>query len=104
MEINDDNFEQEILNYEGVALVDFYAEWCGPCKMQGPIVDELAEEMAGRPIKIVKINVDESPSTSSRFNIMSIPALIIFKKGEVKETLVGLHAKDVLKKKIEAWL
>ena len=104
MELNDANFEQEILNYEGAALVDFYAEWCGPCKMQGPIIEELAEEMSGQPVKIAKVNVDESPSTSSRFNIMSIPALIIFKRGEVRETLVGLHAKDVLKKKLEILL
>ena len=104
MELNDSNFEQEILNYEGAALVDFYAEWCGPCKMQGPIIEELAAEMAGQPVKIAKVNVDESPSTSSRFNIMSIRALIIFQKGKVIETLSGLHAKEILKKKLEELL
>ena len=101
MELNIRNFENEVLNFDGVALVDFFAVWCGPCKMQGPIVDELEKEFAGQPVKIGKIDVDESNDLAQKYQVMSVPTLILFKNGEPVETMVGLKSKEALKKKIE---
>jgi thioredoxin 1 len=101
MELNIRNFENEVLNFDGVALVDFFAVWCGPCKMQGPIVDELEKEFAGQPVKIGKIDVDESNDLAQKYQVMSVPTLILFKNGEPVETMVGLQSKEALKKKIE---
>ncbi|CAM3362491.1 thioredoxin [Vagococcus fessus] len=89
----DSNFEAETSN--GLALVDFWAPWCGPCRMQGPIIDELAEEMTD--VSIGKINVDENPSVAANFGVQSIPTLLIKKDGQVVETLVGVHRKEQLK-------
>ncbi len=97
----DDNFEQEVIKNEGPVLVDFYADWCGPCQMQGPIIEELAKEMEGKAVKVGKLNVDENPNISEKYEVMSIPTLIIFKGGEIKETLHGVHNKDDLKQKLE---
>jgi len=82
-------------------MVDFFAEWCGPCKMLGPIIDEIAEEYQDKSVKIVKLNVEESPQTAQKFGVMSIPTSIYFKNGEVKETGVGLMPKDQIKEKID---
>lgn len=98
--ITDSNFESEVLKSELPVLVDFFAEWCGPCKLQGPIVDELAGEMSGKA-KIGKLNVDEAQVTGQKYNVMSIPTIIIFKNGEVKKTLVGLQTKESLKAELE---
>lgn len=88
---------------EGVTLVDFWAPWCGPCRMQSPIVDELAEEMDGE-VAVYKMNVDEEPQTAQGFGIMSIPTLLVKKDGEVVEKLVGFHDKarlqEILKRHI----
>nr|WP_040714334.1 thioredoxin [Paenibacillus curdlanolyticus] len=84
----------------GVSLVDFWAPWCGPCKMQLPIVEELAGELAGQAT-IAKINVDEQPELASQFGVMSIPTLILFKDGQPIDKLVGLQSKDALKTKIQ---
>ena len=89
----DSNFEAETSN--GVALVDFWAPWCGPCRMQGPIIDELAEEMP--EVSIGKINVDENAATAANFGVQSIPTLLIKKDGQIVETLVGVHRKEQLK-------
>ena len=103
MELNSQNFEQEVLKYEdGPVLVDFHAPWCGPCQMQGPIIDELAKEMEGTKAKVFKLNVDESNEIASRYEVMSIPTIIIFVKGERKETMNGLQNKDMLKEKLES--
>lgn len=102
--LNDQNFEAEVLKSEVPVLVDFWAAWCGPCKIQGPIVEEIAKDMAGKPVKIAKMNVDESPDTPGKFGIMSIPTLIIFKGGKVVEQLVGVQAKDKLVEKLTAQL
>lgn len=83
----------------GVALVDFWAVWCGPCRVQSPIVDELADEMNGQVV-IAKVNVDEQPELAAQFAIRSIPTLLLFKDGKVAETLVGIHPKQVLKDKL----
>jgi thioredoxin 1 len=95
--ITDENFENEVLKSEVPVLVDFFAEWCGPCKVMAPLVDELAEEMKNDQVKIFKLNVDESPQTAEKYNVMSIPTTIIFKSGEEKDRLVGLQSKESLK-------
>ncbi|MFD2117073.1 thioredoxin [Paenibacillus yanchengensis] len=96
-----DNFNQTIEN--GVSLVDFWAPWCGPCKMQLPIVEELATEMDGKAV-VAKINVDEQPELASQFGVMSIPTLIMFKDGKPVDKMVGLQSKDALKTKISGQL
>ncbi|NTW27190.1 MAG: thioredoxin [Candidatus Moranbacteria bacterium] len=101
MEFTDQNFEQEVLSSEVPVLVDFWAPWCGPCQMMGPIVEELAKEV-GEKAKVGKINVDENGETSSKFGIMSIPAIKIFKGGQIVKEFVGVQSKDVLKKELEA--
>ena len=101
LNITDQNFEEEVLKSDVPVLVDFWAPWCGPCRMQGPIIDELAEEMKGSPVKIGKVNVDESQETAQKFGIRSIPTLIIFVGGEPKEQMTGVQQKKDLKKKLE---
>ena len=99
-QFNDSNFEAEVLKADLPVLVDFFAEWCGPCRMQGPIVEELAKEVAGK-FKVGKMNVDQAPVTSEKFGVMSIPTIIVFKGGEAKTTLVGLQTKEALKAELE---
>lgn len=98
----DDNFEAEVLNNNGLALVDFYADWCGPCKMMAPIIDQLAEEYEGT-VKVGKLNVDDSPATSSKYKVMSIPTLLFIKNGEVVDTVVGVVSKNQLVEKIDSF-
>ena len=93
LSLNKDNFEQSIAN--GVALVDFWAEWCGPCKMQLPIIEEVSSEMEGKAT-IGKVNVDEQLELAQSFGIQSIPTLILFKDGKPVKKLVGLHSKESL--------
>lgn len=95
MEFTDANFESEVLKSEVPVLVDFWAPWCGPCQMMGPIVDELAKEM-GSAAKVGKLNVDENNQAASQYGIMSIPALKVFKGGQVVKEFVGVQSKDVL--------
>jgi len=101
LEITDENFDEEIINSDVPAMVDFWAEWCGPCKMVSPVVEELAEEYKGR-IKITQMDVDGNSQTPARFGIRNIPTLILFKKGEVVKTIIGAqpkkHIDDELKK------
>jgi thioredoxin 1 len=102
VEITDANFE-EIINTNQPVLVDFWAEWCGPCKMIGPVVEELASDYAGKAV-IAKLNVDENPIVSAKFGIRSIPTLLILKKGEIVDKQVGVVPKSVLAQKIDAQL
>lgn len=96
---NDNNFESEVLKSKEPVLVDFFAEWCGPCKMMAPVIEEIAKKTEGK-IKVGKINVDESPDAAEKYGVMSIPTLILFKKGEVSKTLVGLRSKEDIIKEI----
>ena len=100
LHLTDENFKEEVLDYDGVVLVDFWAPWCGPCQMVGPIIEELAKDMEGKA-KVGKINVDEEATTAQEYYIMSIPAVYVFKKGEVIEKLIGAMDKDSYKEAIE---
>ena len=95
--VNDSSFETEIAGHKGVAVVDFWATWCGPCRMIAPALDELATELAGK-VKIAKVDVDEAPETASNFGIRSIPTLMIFKDGKLAATKVGAGSKSDLSK------
>lgn len=101
--VTDANFEQEVLKHNGPVMVDFWATWCGPCRMLGPVVEELAKEYEGK-VKVCKLNTDEGPDTSTKYRITSIPTIIFFKNGEVAGQTVGLQSKAALQEKLNALL
>lgn len=98
--LNEDNFQKEIIESKIPVLVDFWASWCGPCKMISPIIDEISKEYAGK-LKVSKVNVDDNPQIASKFGIMSIPTILFFKDGQVVDQITGAVSKKVLKNKID---
>jgi thioredoxin len=101
--VTDANFEQEVISQEGPVMVDFWAEWCGPCRMIAPMVSEIAEEYSGK-IKVCKINVDDAPNTASKYSVMSIPTIAIFKGGEIVDKVVGAVPKSEVIARIDPHL
>ena len=97
------NFEEEVLNSSQPVLVDFWAQWCAPCRMLAPTIDQIAEEFSGRA-KVVKLNVDDNMGTSSKYNIRGIPTLLLFKDGEIKDQVVGSASGANISRMIEAQL
>lgn len=98
--IDENSFKEEVLNSKGVVVVDFYADWCGPCKMLAPVLEEIQGELEGKAT-IVKLNVDENPNISNEYSVQSIPTIKIFKDGKDVDTKVGFMPKDLLKEAIE---
>ncbi len=103
VELTSDNFEKEVASYAGTVLVDFWAPWCGPCRMVGPVVEEIAKEYQGKA-KVGKLNTDEASDIASKFGIRSIPTLLFFKNGAVVQQLVGAYPKSKISEKLESAL
>jgi len=103
IQVNDDNFKKEVLESEELVLVDFWAPWCMPCRMLAPTIEEIAEEMDGK-IKVCKMNVDENVQYPQEYGIMSIPTVMLFKDGQVVETMIGLQPKEEIVKTIQEHL
>jgi len=102
-EFSDATFQTEVIGNDKLTVIDLWAEWCGPCKMMTPVVEELSTEYAGRAV-IGKLNVDDNPEVPTQFNVRGIPTFLIFKNGELKEKIVGAQTKQFLKDKIEAYI
>lgn len=99
----DSNFQKEILDHKGVAFVDFWAPWCGPCRMVGPIIEELAVDYADR-VKVGKLNVDDNQKTARDFGVMSIPTMVIFKDGKEVDRIVGAMPKQAIADRLDKWI
>lgn len=102
-EFTDANFQTEVISSDKVTVIDLWAEWCGPCRMMTPVIEELATEYAGRAV-VGKLNVDENPEVPTNYNVRGIPTFLIFKNGELKEKVVGAQSKKFLQDRIEAAL
>lgn len=100
MTLTDANFAQDVLQSTQPVLVDFWAEWCGPCRVMSPLVEEIANEVDGSQAKVGKMNVDQNPATPGSYNVMSIPTFLVFKNGQVVEQVVGTTSKEALKEKL----
>ena len=99
-EVTDSNFQAEVIESELPVLVDFWAPWCGPCRMVAPVVEEIAQER-GEQLKVVKLNIDENQNTAMQFNVLSIPTLMVFRNGEVAKTVIGAYPKRKLEAELE---
>jgi thioredoxin 1 len=99
-EVTDTNFQAEVIESDVPVLVDFWAPWCGPCRMVAPVVEEIAEER-GEALKVVKMNIDDNQNTAVQFNVMSIPTLMLFRNGEVAKTVIGAYPKRKLEAELE---
>ena len=102
--VSDSDFTDKIEGADGLAIVDFWAEWCGPCRIVAPIVEQLAEDFEDRGLVVGKLDVDSNPQTASRFGVRSIPSILFFKDGELVDSVIGAVPKSQLEKKIEAHL
>lgn len=100
-EITDSTFDQEVLKSDVPVLVDFWAPWCGPCKVLGPIVEELAKDNEGKPVKIVKLNIDDNQENPSKYGVMSIPTVMFFHQGKPVDQMVGVQEKSVMQAKLD---
>lgn len=96
---NEENFENEVIKSKGIVIVDFYADWCGPCKMMSPIIDEISEENIEN-LKVGKVNVDDNQELAIKYNVMSIPTIMIFKDGKLTKTFVGVTDKNEIKSEL----
>ncbi len=103
LNVTTDNFDEEVMNSEQPVLVDFWAPWCGPCRMVGPVVEELAEQYFGR-VKVGKLNVDEQQELAGRYKVMSIPTIMLFKDGDVVEKVVGARTREEFEKMIDKFI
>ena len=101
IKLDESNFDREVTHHDKPVIVDFWAEWCGPCKMIAPVLDEIAREKAGS-VKVAKVNVDENQSLSLKYNIRAIPALLFFKSGQLRDQVTGVTSKKDLLNRIEA--
>ena len=101
LKIDEENFENEVLKSDKPVIIDFYADWCGPCKMMSPIIDEISDEL-GDKIKVGKINTDENLELAQEYGIMSIPTIMIIKNGEISRTFIGVTDKDEIIKEVNA--
>ena len=102
-EVTDASFEQDVLQSERPVVVDFWAPWCGPCRVVSPILDDLATEHGDR-VEFVKLNVDDNPATAARYNVLSIPTVILFERGEAQETVIGARSKNHYESAWQRWL
>jgi thioredoxin 1 len=101
IDLKDSTFDQEVLKSAQPVMVDFWAPWCGPCRMLAPIVEELSKEYAGK-VKVCKLNTDDQPNAATKFKISAIPTLLFFKGGQVVEQIVGVHSKSDIKKRLDS--
>lgn len=95
LKVTENNFEEEVLNSDKMVIVDFYADWCGPCKIMSPVIDEISEEL-GDNVKVVKINLDENINLADKYEVMSIPTIMVFNGGNVSKTFVGVTEKSAI--------
>ncbi|HKM42457.1 MAG TPA: thioredoxin [Limnochordia bacterium] len=103
MTVTDQNFQSEVLDHKGVAFVDFWAAWCGPCRMLAPAIEGLAQDYEGKA-RIAKLDVDANQSTAAQYEILSIPTMIIFKDGQQVDRLVGVMPKEMLAQRLDKWI
>ncbi|MEM7282061.1 MAG: thioredoxin [Pseudomonadota bacterium] len=99
--VNDSNFESEVLNSDQPVLVDFFAEWCGPCKALSPVIEDLRRSFDGKA-KVVKLDIDQSPATAQKYAIRSVPTLVVFNNGEARDSVVGVQSKGALETLLDA--